>query len=758
MKPKEAQASLSKRVRLDVTADNLEDNAANLVPQIFPKSTVDRGNVQDKCFENAREHVESNFNGSIEDPKVVNLKTKPILMREKVAIMQPTAADSLTMQEIPETPDRHERTTYGNEAAVDGDTDVRPYHEMEPQNVQSRPQPHGPEMSLENQTGSNTASEIQPPQASEHVNANLHLAHHAKPARSNAAKRSYRAPAACTRCMNVTLAPGRLCIECQSYGRLALDLSKNKPSSPAGQFMVVQKASPEDSAVINDDELSNKGPEPLAFQEQAYEDDLDLWPKRDAIGYISARPKLPETDNLPQINTTEIEREEDTSGTELPDPPATPVASGQSIDQKIRRSRHGGNGLGDSLRRPKNVLTKMIQLALCTSPLQARGVCAWIVQNIPGYQHGVDCWERSIGATISMNLNNRGHKLWISRPWKAGDSEKYGKGQWLELAPGVPNRSECWDLTLEELVSPPRRMSSDDDRKISELSDLDSLSPSQIPRTATKNSSISSTPAAKHQDPEHGMLASADQQVARESSEDDPIANLRRAQLKKANIVPLATTQRSREHPGVRPPIMLKLRKLQGQDTTQAVDNFKWEDGTRLRNVSNLRISRMDKPRPLQVPLHLTGSSVLANLCKADAKNQDFSVKILYNEWPEYDPANEPDRKAKMEEIKGRPSRKQMIGKPASYSRLGNHVTGKSSDVASSRSPRKLVSGNIQALQKKFASLNDENLSYCDTLETFFDLPRNPIPVIYQGELAYRDGTRDSNGKIPRAKVIYKTG
>jgi len=758
VKPKEAPASLSKRVRLDFPADNLEDNAVNLKPQIPPESKVDRGDVEDECFENGREHVESNFNGSIEDPKVVNLKTKPILMREKAAIVRPTVADFLTMQEIPETPDRHERPTYRNEGAVDGDTDVRPNHEMELQNVQSRPQPHGPEMSSENQTRSNTASEIQPPQASEHINANLHLAHLTKPARSNAAKRSYRAPAACTRCMNITLVPGRLCIECQSYGRLALHLSKNKPSSPAGQVMVVQKTSPEDPAVINDDELGNNGLEPLAFQEQAHENDLDLWPKRGAIGYISARPELPDTDNLPQINTTEIEWEEETSGTELPDPPATPVASGQSVDRKIRRSRDGGNGLGDSLRRPKNVLTKMIQLALCTSPLQARGVCAWIVQNIPGYQHGVDCWERSIGATISMNVNNKGNKLWISRPWKEGDSEKYGKGQWLELAPGVANRCECWDPTLEELVSPPRRMSSDDDGKISKLSDLSSLSPSQIPGTATKDSSISSTPAAKHQDPGHWMLASADQQVARESSEDDPIANLRQAPLKKANIVPLATTQRSREHPSERPPIMLKLRKPQGQDTTQAVENFKWEDGTRLENVFDLRITRMGKPRPLQFPLHLTGSSVLANLCKADAKNQDFSVKILYNEWPEYDPANEPDRKAKMEEIKGRPSRKQMIGKPASYSRLGNRVTGKSSDVASSRSPRKLVSGNIQALQKKFASLNDENLSCCDTLESFFDLPRNPIPIIYQGELAYRDGTRDSNGKMPRAKVIYKTG
>ncbi|KXL48936.1 hypothetical protein M433DRAFT_149064 [Acidomyces richmondensis BFW] len=83
---------------------------------------------------------------------------------------------------------------------------------------------------------------------------------------------------------------------------------------------------------------------------------------------------------------------------------------------------------------------------------------------------------------------------------------------------------------------------------------------------------------------------------------------------------------------------------------------------------------------------------------------------------------------------------------------------GKPSDMASSRSPRKLLSGNIEALQKKFASLNDKNVSYCDTLESFFDLPQNPIPIIYQGELAYRDGTTDGNGKMARPRVIYKTG
>ncbi|MCJ1415811.1 hypothetical protein MMC32_002144 [Xylographa parallela] len=37
-------------------------------------------------------------------------------------------------------------------------------------------------------------------------------------------------------------------------------------------------------------------------------------------------------------------------------------------------------------------------------------------------------------------------------------------------------------------------------------------------------------------------------------------------------------------------------------------------------------------------------------------------------------------------------------------------------------------------------------------------LPQNPIPVRVDGMLAYRDGTRDSNGRLPRAKNLFKVG
>lgn len=764
VEPKESFVSLSKRVRLDVAVDNFDDNAANLASETPPESTASRqdighvGYTEDAHSDSAKKPAQIKFNVGFDNPKVASLETSSVLMREHDAISQPTEANSLMNSEVPETPEDNEQPPYGNKDPVDADTDSRQYTGMELLSVDSRSQAPERKPSPEIRIGSTTASKAQPLRASEHASANVHLPRVTTPVRTKTAKRSRRAPTACTRCMKITLAPGRLCIECQSSCHSAVDNLRQRPFSPASQLMIAQKASSEGSKVMNDDELDNSGPAPLAAQEHAHEVELDFLPKPAASEEISARLDLPDTSKMPKANSTEAENDDKTTDMEYSDPPVNAAVSCQSIDQK-RRSRRGGHGLGDSFRRPKNVLTKLIQLALCTSPLQARGICAWIVQNIPGYQHGVDCWESSIGATISMNVNNKGNKLWISRPWKEGDSEKYGKGQWLELAPGVAERCERWDPTLKELVSPPRIIPSDDEGASTSIGrDFEGTHLSHELSTATMDSSIVNMQVCRHQDPENGTLASADQPVATVSSDDGRTPKLHGTlHGTPPNKTSIATNRRSKEHMNQHPQLMLKPTKLQEQETMQEIENFKWSGYPRLENVSDHRPSEISKHRPLHDTLHLASKAVLANFCKTDAKNQDFSVKILYKEWPEYDPANDP-KKAKVEEIKTRPSRKQMIGKPASYSRLGTRAMGKPSDMASSRSPRKLLSGNIEALQKKFASLNDKNVSYCDTLESFFDLPQNPIPIIYQGELAYRDGTTDGNGKMARPRVIYKTG
>ena len=50
-----------------------------------------------------------------------------------------------------------------------------------------------------------------------------------------------------------------------------------------------------------------------------------------------------------------------------------------------------------------------------------------------------------------------------------------------------------------------------------------------------------------------------------------------------------------------------------------------------------------------------------------------------------------------------------------------------------------------------------------DDIDEFFNIPKSPMAILHedvnkQKTLAYRDGTRNADGSLPRAKVIYRTG
>jgi hypothetical protein len=51
---------------------------------------------------------------------------------------------------------------------------------------------------------------------------------------------------------------------------------------------------------------------------------------------------------------------------------------------------------------------------------------------------------------------------------------------------------------------------------------------------------------------------------------------------------------------------------------------------------------------------------------------------------------------------------------------------------------------------------NDPTRKEYTSLEEFFDFPDNMIPIISEGQLAYRDGTRTDDGRLPRAREIFK--
>ncbi|KAK4891759.1 hypothetical protein LTR27_009611 [Elasticomyces elasticus] len=156
---------------------------------------------------------------------------------------------------------------------------------------------------------------------------------------------------------------------------------------------------------------------------------------------------------------------------------------------------------------------------------------------------------------------------------------------------------------------------------------------------------------------------------------------------------------------------------------------------------------------------------------KREFNNVEYTALSLYDEWPEHAPDNAIDEEEKAEEIRKRPTRKQMFGKPATYSRLATNLTKSTpgatpstsfakSDTATAaddsdenstqrrtRSPRKKDYAALPALE--------QSVKECATLEEFLGKPANPMMCWYKGQLAYRDGTRDRQGRLPRGKEYY---
>ncbi|MCJ1475288.1 hypothetical protein MMC13_003950 [Lambiella insularis] len=60
------------------------------------------------------------------------------------------------------------------------------------------------------------------------------------------------------------------------------------------------------------------------------------------------------------------------------------------------------------------------------------------------------------------------------------------------------------------------------------------------------------------------------------------------------------------------------------------------------------------------------------------------------------------------------------------------------------------------------SSTEDTTSTRSEKRERKFDvmlgLPKNPIATLVNGKLAYRDGTRDAKGRLPRAKTTYRVG
>ncbi|EMC97564.1 hypothetical protein BAUCODRAFT_147625 [Baudoinia panamericana UAMH 10762] len=147
----------------------------------------------------------------------------------------------------------------------------------------------------------------------------------------------------------------------------------------------------------------------------------------------------------------------------------------------------------------------------------------------------------------------------------------------------------------------------------------------------------------------------------------------------------------------------------------------------------------------------------LADLLKLEPEEKDYSALSLSEEWPEWDPEF---RALKTEEIKKRPTRKQLFGKPAMYSRLASNI-GSDEGLAGA-----VITNPLKNMDKTmFGSAEvsglpglDTNIRACDTLEELFSLPKNVVAVVEDKRLCFRDVAVKAGGKLSRGRGLYPTG
>lgn len=196
--------------------------------------------------------------------------------------------------------------------------------------------------------------------------------------------------------------------------------------------------------------------------------------------------------------------------------------------------------------------------------------------------------------------------------------------------------------------------------------------------------------------------------------------------------------------------------------------------------------------RPMtQAAMEESGLRLLDSLMyptKEEAKKPMFKYTEFI--WPahlEPPPQQDPDsvffdHEAKMEEIRARPTRKQIFGKVALSRVAGNDALTKLNEVKLGKQRIDQVNiykGYTDEEIEEEKKLNDRE-GYYNTVEELLGLPQQVVPQIYEQQLAFRDYApvscfgmiklalhelsadnwcgQNKSGRIGRAKHIYKIG
>lgn len=447
-------------------------------------------------------------------------------------------------------------------------------------------------------------------------------------------------------------------------------------------------------------------------------------------------------------NNTQPTSRKDTAQVEVEPIPSPSESRRAGLKRKSQhRAAVDANDLGDLKSRPNGTFCRLIGMALLEAPgnrLDPAGVASWVAENIPGYSKRVGRWENGIKATMIMNAKTQNSSSRAERLEVDGRT-------WYQMLPHLIDTHERWNRELQRPVKPNgvRQTSQLSAKGMMDVEESDLEEAPTLPRPPRKSlqakttmragarqsrNSQSVTEGATDVDPDEQTIPKIVKiGLPHDSSEDEPLAAQQKVACTAAKA-PMASFESSLALDAT------GIARLDGMP----LESFDNTLGMQPGGVQ--AVGRAFLPKQSHAG-HLPDELLLRALIYEELETRDYSVRSLEDDWPELHPDFQFDKNAKTAEIKTRPRRKQLIGKPP--------MDGTVNDLNAWQSYRREPFTVLR--HDPFPSaVNDEEedgtrSKRCRTLEDFLAVPDDLEPHILDEQLVYRH--RNS-----RVRTVYKTG
>lgn len=451
--------------------------------------------------------------------------------------------------------------------------------------------------------------------------------------------------------------------------------------------------------------------------------------------------------------------------------------------------------LGDAFHRPKSTYARLIALAFVDTPghrLQPKNVVQWVADHVPGYSDiKAGIWAESLKATLIHNRKDVTGKAVIKIVDEQQQDSGDGGGMWYELLPGVKDRLERWDHNRKR-PGPPTRTTSHSPahstrRGSADLSDARSPrskgrfherpglatastdSPSRRRSTPSLQPDISPNDHMDVDSPSNQLIETARNE---DSSDEEPLAVVRKlprfvppapmmvssaASPHETTMDAHATEQRIAEcsdfmdDATLQEDILAQTRNsLVATEERRGLQKEYRDAATSSATSRAHNATCPESAGDLRTSVHRSNMSdpndgLLWELIRQETEQSQGSNKTLLSQWPEFHPSHRFDRRAKIEEIKARPTRKQRYNnkKGRMHAGLTFHIGVDAPPVTVSPQKRTTAHDDGHA---------DGTFSKpCNTLDEFLGITETLVPVIVDKQLAFRS-------KDPRSRSVYKTG